>query len=48
MKNTDIKLEPEQADAITHNKGHLRIVACPGSGKTETIRKDSNLIIINN
>nr|AIF10951.1 superfamily I helicase (uvrD, pcrA) [uncultured marine thaumarchaeote KM3_47_F06] len=39
MKNTDIKLEPEQADAITHNKGHLRIVACPGSGKTETVSR---------
>jgi len=30
---------PEQEKAIHHNKGHLLIVACPGSGKTEIVSR---------
>ena len=39
MQNSEIVLEPEQEQAIQHKKGHLRIVACPGSGKTETVSR---------
>ena len=28
---------PSQIKAISHRKGHLQIVACPGSGKTEVV-----------
>lgn len=36
---------PDQRDAENHDKGHLRIIACPGSGKTEVIaRRVANLI----
>jgi len=28
---------PEQQEIIAHTKGHLRIIACPGSGKTEVV-----------
>ena len=30
---------PQQAQAITHRGGHLRIVACAGSGKTESLAR---------
>ena len=26
-----------QVEAISHRKGHLQIIACPGSGKTEAV-----------
>ena len=39
MQNSEIVLEPEQQQAIQHKKGHLRIIACPGSGKTETVSR---------
>ena len=39
MQNSEIVLEPEQEQAIKHKKGHLRIIACPGSGKTETVSR---------
>ena len=39
MQNSEIVLEPEQEQAIQHKKGHLRIIACPGSGKTETVSR---------
>lgn len=29
----------EQKQAIAHNKGHLRIIACAGSGKTEVVSR---------
>lgn len=29
----------EQKKAINHSKGHLRIIACPGSGKTEVVSR---------
>jgi DNA helicase-2/ATP-dependent DNA helicase PcrA len=32
-----IKFTREQAKAIRHTTGHLRIIACPGSGKTEVV-----------
>ncbi len=39
MQNSEIVLEPEQEQSIQHKKGHLRIIACPGSGKTETVSR---------
>lgn len=30
---------PEQGEAIKYRKGHLQIIACAGSGKTETISR---------
>jgi len=32
-----IAFTPEQKKAIKHDKGHLQIIACPGSGKTEVV-----------
>lgn len=32
-----IQFTEEQMRAIDHSKGHLRIIACPGSGKTEVV-----------
>ncbi len=29
----------DQLKAINHDKGHLRIIACPGSGKTEVVSR---------
>ncbi len=41
----DITLTAEQAVAADHDSGRLRVVACPGSGKTEIIaRRIANLI----
>jgi DNA helicase-2/ATP-dependent DNA helicase PcrA len=41
----DVTLTAEQAGAVKHDKGRLRVVACPGSGKTEIIaRRIANLI----
>lgn len=38
-------LTAEQQKAIEHDRGHLRIIACPGSGKTEVVsRRVANLI----
>jgi len=37
--STEIILSDVQKRVIAHNKGHLRIVACPGSGKTEVISR---------
>ena len=34
-----ITLSESQKRAIAHDRGHLRIVACPGSGKTETVSR---------
>jgi DNA helicase-2/ATP-dependent DNA helicase PcrA len=31
------ELSDVQKRIVNHKKGHLRIVACPGSGKTETV-----------
>ena len=35
----DISLTGDQRSAVTHSAGRLRIIACPGSGKTETIAR---------
>jgi len=35
----DLALSESQKRAISHDRGHLRIVACPGSGKTETVSR---------
>ena len=41
----DITLTAAQASATEHGSGRLRVVACPGSGKTEVIaRRIANLI----
>ena len=46
MYSIGITLTPEQQKAAMHNKGHLRIIACPGSGKTEVLaQRVANLII---
>ena len=34
-----MRLSSEQERIIKHDRGHLRIVACPGSGKTETVSR---------
>ena len=40
-----ITLTREQESVIEHSKGHLRIIACPGSGKTEVLsRRIANMI----
>ncbi|MEO9309605.1 MAG: ATP-dependent DNA helicase [Nitrososphaera sp.] len=42
-----IVLTPEQKKAINHNSGHLRIIACPGSGKTEVVSRNVATMIQN-
>ncbi len=43
--SSGIVLSDVQKRVIDHDKGHLRIVACPGSGKTEVVsRRVANLI----
>jgi DNA helicase-2/ATP-dependent DNA helicase PcrA len=40
-----MNLTPEQARAIAHKKGHLQMIACAGSGKTEVVaRRVANLL----
>lgn len=34
-----LRLSSEQRRIIEHDRGHLRIIACPGSGKTETVSR---------
>ena len=36
---TKIEFTPEQKKAMQHDTGHLRIIACAGSGKTEVISR---------
>jgi ATP-dependent DNA helicase UvrD/PcrA len=36
-QSLETEFTKEQAAAIAHRKGHLRIIACPGSGKTEVV-----------
>lgn len=41
----DLNLTRNQEEAISHTEGLLRVIACPGSGKTEIIaRRIANLI----
>lgn len=41
----DIMTTAQQNSAVAHEKGRLRVIACPGSGKTETVaRRIANLI----
>lgn len=45
MNAARITLTPEQQKATEHERGHLRIIACPGSGKTEVLsQRVANLI----
>lgn len=37
--STDLTLSDVQKRVVNHDKGHLRIVACPGSGKTEVVSR---------
>lgn len=37
LDNKDLDFSETQKRIIGHDKGHLRIVACPGSGKTEVV-----------
>jgi DNA helicase II / ATP-dependent DNA helicase PcrA len=37
--STELTLSDVQKRVIDHDKGHLRIVACPGSGKTEVVSR---------
>lgn len=39
-KGLEVKTDfftPSQLEAMSHRRGHLQIVACPGSGKTEVV-----------
>ena len=45
IMTSDIILTEQQASAVRHDRGRLRVIACPGSGKTEIIaRRIANLI----
>jgi DNA helicase-2/ATP-dependent DNA helicase PcrA len=45
MYSPGITLTPEQLKAAKHESGHLRVIACPGSGKTEVLaQRVANLI----
>ncbi len=37
LNSKELKFSEAQKRVIDHDKGHLRIVACPGSGKTEVV-----------
>lgn len=37
MSRVRFQLSPEQQEVVTHREGHLQVVACAGSGKTEAI-----------
>ena len=37
----------DQLKAINHDRGHLRIIACPGSGKTEVVSRRIARMIAN-
>lgn len=39
MPYEPVDMSSSQNDAIDHDSGHLRIIACPGSGKTETVSR---------
>lgn len=40
-----MKFTPSQQAAITHTGGHLQLIACAGSGKTEVVaRRVANLL----
>ena len=39
MKSQTLELSDVQKRIVGHDKGHLRIVACPGSGKTEVVSR---------
>ena len=39
MAHQELDLSDTQKRVIAHDKGHLRIVACPGSGKTEVVSR---------
>lgn len=43
----EIIFTDEQKRAIKHEKGHLRIIACPGSGKTEVVSQNVAWLIKN-
>ena len=46
MNSAGITLTPEQQQAVEHEGGHLRMIACPGSGKTEVLaQRVANLIM---
>ena len=34
-----MELSKDQKKAVAHRRGHLRIIACPGSGKTEVVSR---------
>lgn len=39
MRSEEIKLNEEQKKVIEHDRGFLRVIACPGSGKTEVVSR---------
>lgn len=43
----DLSFTGDQLKAINHKKGHLRIIACPGSGKTEVVSNRIDRLIEN-
>ena len=45
MHNTEIHLTDAQQSAIEYAGGHLQIIACAGSGKTEVLsRRIANIL----
>lgn len=40
-----VEFTKEQMEAIEHKRGHLRIIACPGSGKTEVVSQRVSRLI---
>jgi DNA helicase-2/ATP-dependent DNA helicase PcrA len=34
-----IQLSPEQQAVVDHRHGHLQVIACAGSGKTESVSR---------
>jgi len=47
MVSQKIQFTKAQKEAIEHETGHLRIIACPGSGKTEVVSRRIGLLIKN-
>ena len=39
LTQQDLELSDVQKRIVGHDSGHLRIVACPGSGKTEVVSR---------
>lgn len=45
LQHDGLEFTSEQLEAILHRKGHLCIIACPGSGKTEVVSQRISKLI---